>query len=113
MADQGQQPRPGRPPEPGEPEAEEEEEEEESEVGRLDLNRLEMGGEDEDFEPRFLGDSALLYSHDAPGSTPSRQMMVFHGTVSGHQAVVLLDLGANANFVSQQWARSKACTSGR
>jgi hypothetical protein len=32
-------------------------------------------------------------------------MMVFQGTVAGYQALVLLDLGANANFVSERWAR--------
>jgi hypothetical protein len=98
----------GEPPDPGVPGAAvEEERSQPAEEGGFDLNRLEVGGEDEDDEPHFLGDSALLYSHEAPGSTSSRQMMVFHGTVFGHQAVVLLDLGANANFVSQQWARSK------
>ena len=56
-------------------------------------------------QPRFLGDSALLYSHEAEGSTSSRRMMVFQGSVSGHQAVVLLDLGANANFVSKEYVR--------
>ena len=50
----------------------------------------------------FLGD-ALLYSHAAAAepTSSSRRMMVFQGTVAGHQAVVLLDLGANANFVSR------------
>ena len=98
----------GEPPDPGEPSsAAGEEGSQPPEGGSFDLMRLEVGGDDEDVEPHFLGDSALLYSHEAPGSTPSRQMMVFHGTVSGHQAVVLLDLGANANFVSKQWAHSK------
>jgi hypothetical protein len=97
----------GEPPNPGEPEGGKEELSS-SEHGGFDLNRLEVGGEEaEEVEPRFLGDRALLYSHDAPESTSSRRMMVFQGSVSGHQAVVLLDLGANANFVSQQWAHSK------
>lgn len=69
----------------------------------FDLNRLEIEGEDECIQPHFLGDRALLYSHDAPGTTSSRRMMVFQGAVSGHQAVVLLDLGANANFISKEF----------
>src|ERR1700684_4172336 len=55
----------------------------------------------------FLGGRLLLYSTEAPESTPARRMMVFQGSVAGHQAVVLLDLGANANFVSKEWALSK------
>ena len=105
--DEGQERQKGEPPDPGVPD----EEEEGLEVpgdGHFDLNNLEVGGEeDEDAEPRFLGDRALLYGHDAQGPPSSRRMMVFQGCVSGHRAVVLLDLGANANFVSQQWARSK------
>ena len=73
--------------------------------GGYDLSRLEIGGDEEDgVLPHFLGDSSLLYSADAPGSTLSRRMMVFQGSVAGHQAVVLLDLGANANFVSKAGA---------
>ena len=85
-------------PEPGE------NEEEQKEVGEFDLNRLEVEGDDEDDEPHFLGDAQLL-SHDAAETASSRRMMVFQGMVEGHRAVVLLDLGANANFVSQAWAR--------
>jgi hypothetical protein len=85
----------GEPPEPGDEGAQS------TEKGGFDLNRLTVEGEDECIQPHFLGDTALLYSYDAPGSTPSRRMMVFQGAVSGHQAVVLLDLGANANFVSK------------
>ena len=73
--------------------------------GGFDINRLECEREDVCVQPRFLGDSALLYSHEAEGSTSSRRMMVFQGSVSGHQAVVLLDLGANANFVSKEYVR--------
>ena len=99
----------GEPPHPGELEGKEEGEEEQPEVedgGVLDLNRLEVGGDDEDEEPQFLGDRALLYSHDAAESSSARKMMVFQGSVAGYPAVVLLDLGANANFVSERWARS-------
>ena len=80
----------------------------EAEDGRtFDLCRLEAGGEGEDEEPQFLGD-ALLYSHAAAAEpASSRRMMVFQGTVAGHRAVALLDLGANANFVSERWARSR------
>ena len=101
----GEQVDPGRDPaEPGEPAVLEVPGEE----GRCDLSRLEIGGDEEDgVLPHFLGDSSLLYSADAPGSTSSRRMMVFQGSVAGHQAVVLLDLGANANFVSKEWVLSK------
>ena len=76
--------------------------------GVFDISRLEIGGgEEETVPPHFLGDRLLLYAFDAPESTPSRRMMVFQGSVAGHQAVVLLDLGANANFVSKEWAHSK------
>ena len=95
--DEGEERQEGEPPNPGVSEVED---------GGVDLNRLEVGGdEDDDEQPTFLGDDALLYSHDAAGSTSSRKMMVFQGSVSGFPAVVLLDLGANANFASQQWAR--------
>ena len=99
----------GEPPRPGEPGAVEESDEDqppsEAEAGEaLGVHRLEVGGESEDEEPRFLGD-ALLYSHDAAESSSSRRMVVFQGTVAGFQALVLLDLGANANFVSERWAR--------
>ena len=85
----------GEPPDPGE-----------DERAGFNLNRLEVGGvdEEEEVESHFLGDRALLYSHSAPDSTPTRRMMVFSGFVSGHRAVILLDTGANANFVSAQWA---------
>ena len=73
-------------------------------AGGFDVNRLEVEGDDEDDEPHFLGDAQLL-SHDDAGTAPSRRMMVFQGMVEGHRAVVLLDLGANASFVSQAWAR--------
>ena len=89
------------PPEPGE--------DEEQQRGKdgFSMHRLEVGGDDDedDEEPHFLGDSALLYRSDAAGTSASRRMMVFQGTAAGHPAVVLLDLGANANFVSQTWAR--------
>jgi hypothetical protein len=78
------------------------------EEGFFDLSRLEMQREeDEGVQPHFLGDRLLLYRCEAPESTPSRRMMVFQGSVAGHQAVILLDLGANANFVSKEWALSK------
>ncbi len=84
-----------------------EEGEQQSKAEGLSLHRLEVGGEEDedDEDPRFLGDDALLYRHDAGGSSSSLRMMVFQGTAAGHRAVVLLDLGANANFVSQTWAR--------
>jgi hypothetical protein len=92
------------PPEPG-GEGKQEGGEESGGGEAVDLNRLEMGGEEEeDEQPRFIGDDALLYSHTAESSA-SRRMMVFLGEVDGRQAVVLLDTGANANFVSQGWAR--------
>jgi hypothetical protein len=105
--------RKAKPPRAGEREAEGESDGEQSSSeaeggGAFDLNRLETGGEgeDEDEAPQFLGDP-LLYSHDAAESTSARRMMVFRGSVAGHSAVVLLDLGANANFVSDRWARSR------
>jgi hypothetical protein len=79
------------------------------EDGGFDLSKLEIEGEaDEGVQPHFLGDRLLLYRCEAPESTPSRRMMVFQGSVAGHQAVILLDLGANANFVSKEWALSKS-----
>jgi hypothetical protein len=105
--EEGKERQRGEPPDPG-LSGERREEVKLLEGGGFDLNRLEVGGDDdEDAEPRFLGDSALLYSHETPGPSSARRMMVFQGLVSGHRAVVLLDLGANANFVSQQWAHSK------
>ena len=109
----GEQVDPGRDPaEPGEP-AVLEVSVEEGGTGGYDLSRLEIGGDEEDgVLPHFLGDSSLLYSADAPGSTPSRRMMVFQGSVAGHQAVVLLDLGANANFVRRSGCSAKASLRG-
>jgi hypothetical protein len=102
---EGEQAEPGGgPPQPGEPAAEEMIEDE----GGFDLSGMDVGGEEEEgVQPYFLGDRLLLYSTEAPESTPSRRMMVFQGSVGGHQAVILLDLGANANFVSKEWAHSK------
>ena len=78
----------------------------------FDANRLEAGGVDDDdgdVEPRFLGDCALLYGHEASATAASsRRLMVFRGQVAGHTALVLLDSGANANFVSQGWARERS-----
>jgi hypothetical protein len=75
----------------------------------FDLSWLEIEEmEEDDVQPHFLGDRLLLYSHEAPESTPLRRMMVFQGSVAGHQAVILLDLGANTNFVSKEWALSKS-----
>jgi len=69
--DEGKGRQEGEPPHPGEPTAGEvDSEAQEAGGGRFDLNRLEAGGEEDDEEPHFLGDSALLYSHDAAESTP-------------------------------------------
>jgi hypothetical protein len=90
--------------EPGEPAAGSESMEER----RFDLGTLQIDGDEEErVTPHFLGDRLLLNSYETPESTPSRRMMVFQGSVAGHQAVVLLDLGANANFVSKEWVLSK------
>ena len=78
--------------------------------GGFDVSQLDMEDEGSDsgdeMEPHFLGDARLLYSAEAGGETGrcARRMMVFQGAVNGHQAVVLLDLGANANYVSKEWA---------
>ena len=122
--DEGQERQEGEPPKPGEQGVDrdgqeageqdgeaggvgEQKEAEWSEDGGFDINRCELEQEEEDGRwPRFLGDRALLYSHDvAQDKTAARRMMVFRGTVAGHQAVVLLDLGANANFVSTEWVQ--------
>ena len=109
----------GEPPKPGDPgevdggEAEKEEEKElgeqkeSEEGGGFDLNSLQLDTDVDDcgVQPRFFGDRALLYSHDTAESTSARRMMVFQGLVAGHQAVVLLDLGANASFVSKEWVQ--------
>jgi hypothetical protein len=90
--------------EPGEPAADELHEEKEG----FDLSKLEIEEEMEDGgKPHFLGDRLLLNGCEAPESTSSRRMMVFQGSVAGHQALILLDLGANANFVSKEWVSSK------
>ena len=67
----------------------------------LDMSDADCAG---DPEPRFLGDRLLMYGVDAAEPKATQRMMVFQGAVNGHQALVLLDLGANANFVSKEWA---------
>jgi hypothetical protein len=76
-------------------------------AGRFNASMLDMSEADcaGDPEPRFLGDRLLMYGVDAAESKATRRMMVFQGAVNGHQALVLLDLGANANFVSKEWAQ--------
>ena len=88
------------------------EQDSETEGPGFDLNAMEVGGaaeEDAEVTPaRFLGDSYLLYNAESLSSAKATPhgMMVFQGAVNGRQALVLLDLGANCNFVSKQWAES-------
>jgi hypothetical protein len=70
--------------------------------GGFGLAQMDMEVMEDGDDAGFLGDRLLLYSFDTRNSR--RRMMVFQGSVNGHQAVILLDLGADANFVSQRWA---------
>jgi len=63
------------------------------------LDHVDMSDRDEAVQVGFLPDR--LFCHGTTTQDATRQLMVFQGSVNGHQAVILLDLGANSNFVSQ------------
>jgi hypothetical protein len=79
------------------------------EAGGFDLSQLvvspeEAGGDPPDGEqPHFLGDRLFVCSA-ASDSIDSHPLMVFQGSINGHQAVILLDQGANSNYVSKDFA---------
>lgn len=61
---------------------------------------------DEDIQPRFLGDRLFAeLNHISDDSIDSHPLMVFQGSINGHQAVILLDQGANSNYVSKEFAQ--------
>jgi hypothetical protein len=73
------------------------------------LDHVDMSDRDEAVQVGFLPDR--LFCHGTTTQDAARQLMVFQGSVNGHQAVILLDLGANSNFVSQAWAEKTGIVS--
>jgi hypothetical protein len=59
--------------------------------------------EAKDIFPRFLNDSFFINNISSDG-VDSHPLMVFQGTINGHQAIILLDQGANSNYVSTAFA---------
>jgi hypothetical protein len=59
--------------------------------------------EEKDVQPHFLNDSLFLNTISSDG-VDSHPLMVFQGSINGHQAVILLDQGANSNYVSTAFA---------
>jgi hypothetical protein len=67
----------------------------------FDHSQLDYGADDED-AAGFMGDR--LFCHGVSDSAvDSHQLMVFQGSINGHQALILLDCGADTNFVSKSW----------
>ena len=71
----------------------------------FDVSTLRLSSDDDidDEEPQFLGDPMMVnaYSDDIDSKTP---LFVYQGAVNKHQAVILLDKGANRNYVSKEFA---------
>jgi hypothetical protein len=59
--------------------------------------------EEEDVQPHFIGDRLFVHNVSSDG-IDSHPLMVFQGSINGHQAVILLDQGANSNYVSTAFA---------
>jgi RNase H-like domain found in reverse transcriptase/Reverse transcriptase (RNA-dependent DNA polymerase)/Integrase zinc binding domain/Retroviral aspartyl protease len=78
--------------------------------GGFDLSLLDMSSADNPEDAGFLGDPLLCHNMDTSGGKHNKQMMVFQGSINGHQAVILLDSGANTNFVSKQFAERTGIT---
>jgi RNase H-like domain found in reverse transcriptase/Reverse transcriptase (RNA-dependent DNA polymerase)/Integrase zinc binding domain/Retroviral aspartyl protease len=93
------------PPEPGSSDSNSQ-----SESDSFNLAQVDMSAKEEEGEIGFLNDRLLVHGVTVP-SSDHRQLMVFQGSVNGHQAVILLDSGANSNFVSKAWAESKGISS--
>lgn len=72
----------------------------------FDLSQLLVSApivDDDTAQPHFLGDRLFVNSVSSEG-IDSHPLMVFQGSVNGHQAVILLDQGANSNYVSKGFA---------
>ena len=85
-----------------------EEEKEPGSVSQLfDISQLivspDITHESHGVQPHFLNDIFFLNTISSDG-VDSHPLMVFQGTVNGHQAVILLDQGANSSFVSTAFA---------
>lgn len=59
--------------------------------------------EEEVVQPHFIGDRLFVNNVSSDG-VDSHPLMVFQGSINGHQAVILLDQGANSNYVSTAFA---------
>jgi hypothetical protein len=77
--------------------------------GIFNLQQVDISANEKTVEGGFLGDRLLCHGITTPDV--NRQLMVFQGSVNGHQAVILLDLGANTNFVSKTWAEKTGIVS--
>ena len=72
------------------------------------IAQLDMTARDESARAGFLPDRLFCYGITEPqDGDHDDELMVFRGSVNGHQAIVLLDPGATGNFVSKSWADSK------
>ena len=72
-------------------------------ITQLIVDSADATDEEEVVQPRFIGDSLFVH-HVSSDGVDSHPLMVFQGSINGHQAVILLDQGANSNFVSTAFA---------
>ena len=76
----------------------------------FDLAQLDVTARDESARAGFLPDRLFCCNLAESSDEDDNELMVFRGSINGHQAVILLDPGATGNFVSESWAESKGAS---